>query len=787
MNLIQQQEMIKSFSDKQIANEMQHPSGQVPLYLVTSEANRRADLRQRFKQEETGPPPATTVHEDLLNNILAAQVQPPQGQQAMPPQGQQAMPPQGQQVMPPQGQQQMAMASPQQGGIMAGVPQMPPANTQGFRDGGGVRGFAGRGATNSTDPLWYNEPFSWLYGNTLGAWEKSKARSILDNPNSTDFQRQGANARLGQNTPALRIPRPRISPKTSVDDGPITANIPTPPDWVGPDGGEAKAFRLTGPLPTPVKQTPEEIKQAKAGILLREQEKLRRDAVVKAIQRETDAKAVGLPVRGINTKPIEKFKNVSNKGEAFDTSLFKPVEPTKVDARKEGVYPTWKELENKVADRKKEPFPELDTLKNDVDPMELRAAELARLRGEGTDPYAKLAERVAKRRGILDKDKKRNVGFTLMDIGARMMGGKSQYAMQNIGDAVPPGLEAHDKRKEGYARREDSLLASEMGIVSGKRAYQKDLRDQAAISVADELGKQARQNEQIAQRNRHRLAERTAKQAQYDTDYTDALGKQTLRNEQITQKNRHAVAKYTAMEVQYGAKHADDVAKATAQDAANRFNSLQAITQETKRQEAAIRSNERLRQDMEYRVRNAKGVRTREDQRLDRELARSTKLYLLNIAALERRTDLLLKREDEFEDRKIRREEIVARGVSAPGKVLREMQELIDKGKPEAADQLYRLAGGDKRAKARAKHIDGLWQKVLTEIDSEGPTTTGPNAGQNWSQFEKSFRAKLAMYSTIEQDSIIRQYKNRFAPRSGRGSGGQYPVNDKGVLQFNRP
>ena len=52
-NIIQQQEMLKDLSDNQIAQEMQQPSGQMPLFLISTEAKRRSDLRQRFKAEQT--------------------------------------------------------------------------------------------------------------------------------------------------------------------------------------------------------------------------------------------------------------------------------------------------------------------------------------------------------------------------------------------------------------------------------------------------------------------------------------------------------------------------------------------------------------------------------------------------------------------------------------------------------------------------------------------------------------------------------------------------------------
>lgn len=111
MNLIQQQELLKNLSDDQIAQEMQYPSGQMPLYLISSEAKRRADLRQRFKSEASGPPPQSTVQEDLMAGLTASQL----GLGAQAPQPMTSGP------------------GPQQS-IMQGTPA--PQQPQGFVDGG---------------------------------------------------------------------------------------------------------------------------------------------------------------------------------------------------------------------------------------------------------------------------------------------------------------------------------------------------------------------------------------------------------------------------------------------------------------------------------------------------------------------------------------------------------------------------------------------------------------------------------------------------------------------------
>jgi hypothetical protein len=130
MNILQQQEALKDLSDQQIAQEMQQPSGQMPPFLVTTEAKRRADMRQRF-QNEQAEPSQTTVQDDLAG--LMSQGAAPQ----------QPMGPGPQAGLPPQAPAQ----PPQAGGIMAvAPPQSAPGNVQrGFAEGGIIQGYADRG------------------------------------------------------------------------------------------------------------------------------------------------------------------------------------------------------------------------------------------------------------------------------------------------------------------------------------------------------------------------------------------------------------------------------------------------------------------------------------------------------------------------------------------------------------------------------------------------------------------------------------------------------------------
>ena len=139
-NIIQQQEMLKNLSDQQITEEMQQPSGQMPLYLVSTEAKRRADLRERFKAEQSGTPPATTVQEDLLRSILNAQTPQTGIMQGVPQNRPSQMAPQAQVAPAVSVAPQNTQMRPQQPQMAPqAAPQVLPSNTlkpRGFAEGG---------------------------------------------------------------------------------------------------------------------------------------------------------------------------------------------------------------------------------------------------------------------------------------------------------------------------------------------------------------------------------------------------------------------------------------------------------------------------------------------------------------------------------------------------------------------------------------------------------------------------------------------------------------------------
>ena len=119
MSILTQQKDLEAFSDQMLAQESTQPSGQYPLYLVAAEIQRRADLRERFaNQQKMGQAVQPSVIEQRIAQMMQSGIGGAPGLGA---------PPGGQQ-MPPQ------MA----GGIMQGQGGPPPGPPQGFQTGGRV-------------------------------------------------------------------------------------------------------------------------------------------------------------------------------------------------------------------------------------------------------------------------------------------------------------------------------------------------------------------------------------------------------------------------------------------------------------------------------------------------------------------------------------------------------------------------------------------------------------------------------------------------------------------------
>lgn len=79
MNLIEQQNILKSLTDEALQQEMSSPSGATPPYLIATEIGRRQDMRKRYEGEQARRGKQSTVIEDLMAMNRGMGAAPPGG------------------------------------------------------------------------------------------------------------------------------------------------------------------------------------------------------------------------------------------------------------------------------------------------------------------------------------------------------------------------------------------------------------------------------------------------------------------------------------------------------------------------------------------------------------------------------------------------------------------------------------------------------------------------------------------------------------------------------------
>ena len=589
MNIIQQQELLKDLSDQDIAGEMQQPSGNVPLYLVAGEAKRRADLRERFKAEQSGPPPTSTVQEDLLSNIMASQMPATGIAQGMPQRQMPMAPPPQQMPMAPPPQQMPAIAPtgeapmnqiPQAQGIMAG------------QQGGMAQGFAGGGLVREdrkyvtgrvVNPIdaYYNQGRTTVNprlvtnvnkkGDTLSQQDKFlrqmeekdkqkalSAQSVLENAMLEETERRLENA--------YSVPYSTNPPASMLmsDANRKMMNNPANNDYAL-DSEDYNNDLAADPIDRSVMGPPRPTRM-----------QIRTDRNV--VDNAEDRKQIGIlnnrvagnllnqqyQTPGDNPRSYDPGGEAKQKVANINPALFK--RETAIDVGRRGIVD----------------LPEANKLKT-INPKAERKAAIDALRLGNPDPYNKMTARLAERRAALDEDKSGNVAQTLMDLGGRIMAGKSQYGLTNIGEAVSPALKAAQERKAGQTAREDALMASEMGIISGKQAFDKNLRDQA------------------------------------NTIVNDSKWKNSEANKDIIRQNALNVDNYNRLVTKEGNIQADKITAATFKRDALRYNNRQELALQTASIDQRIRLKREEQGRIDRRAMNNNNEMTREDQKLQRE------------------------------------------------------------------------------------------------------------------------------------------------------------------------
>jgi hypothetical protein len=99
------------------------------------------------------------------------------------------------------------------------------------------------------------------------------------------------------------------------------------------------------------------------------------------------------------------------------------------------------------------------------------------------DEYEKALKELLKKTDMTEEDKREALGFALMKFGAKAMAGKSQYAMQNIGEAVESGVDDYVSRLNAAKKDKTELTKTlaEYGLTKQKiAATRENTAEQAA-------------------------------------------------------------------------------------------------------------------------------------------------------------------------------------------------------------------------------------------------------------------------------------------------------------------
>ena len=423
-NIVQQQEQLKNLSDDQIANEMKQPSGQVPLFLVSTEAKRRADLRERFKQDKAEAP-QTSVQEDLLRSIMAGQMQPPGTGQGITQGMQQPQMQQPQQMMQQPQMQPPQMQAPQmmpQAGAMQGVPPQ----GQGFAVGGAVRGYAQGGGMGR----YVNEFDAPTLAQTMANLVANSRINAAANP-STNVEAAYPSGSY--------VPNPKLLRRFAVGNSLATPSL----------SGEDFA-----PPPPPPELN----------------DYMPPNMVEPNFDAENDVEA-SYPANTYVSDPVQGVPNLTALQRAqMDLTAFTNNPATSASAATSGLgaMPVVAPLN----------LPDALKLSNKVNYTDAKTAKLAEL-AKQVDPYAAVADRLAERDASLESDTDQNKYLALAKAGFAMAGGQSQNALSNISAGGLEGLDAYSRGKTALQARADKNMDARTALI-GVQEQRKTAQDAIA-------------------------------------------------------------------------------------------------------------------------------------------------------------------------------------------------------------------------------------------------------------------------------------------------------------------
>jgi len=165
--------------------------------------------------------------------------------------------------------------------------------------------------------------------------------------------------------------------------------------------------------------------------------------------------------------------------------------------------------------------------------------------------YKPFTEEFAKDKEALAKRKQDNVGMAILQAGLGMMGGKSQYALQNIGEGAQKGLAVYQEAQKADDDARRALRQSEMMLMQAQRAERSGNRKDAVELFKDSEMAKRYASESAAKRDELRDTDEF-RQGQL------AAEKQKIALQAEHNKIQAAAANKTPPEIQYIERYAKD-------------------------------------------------------------------------------------------------------------------------------------------------------------------------------------------------------------------------------------
>ena len=540
MNIIQQQEALKDLSDSQIASEMQRPSGQMPLYLVSTEAKRRADLRNRYKADASGPPPASTVQEDLLRSVMSSQMAPTGIAQGISP------------TPPPASKSALQMsptANPSAAGIMQGAtPQGLPGNAQmqpqGFANGGQVRRFNVGGilADVMNDPGVSQFEKRKLYAlSQRNAATRAGIAGLSTAPDYTGADFGGISPPNSSSVPVRRLP----SIPSMEDGAPLIPNIP--PMLLGGEDGltaqneAANATRRSINASEPADRLGQDGTNYEPSSGGPDYDGPPYVAPTDPDYTLADFGGVPRSFDGNGTLPMTPLQQAEAKQKAFLSGL---------GANGAGGASGAGGAGNAAA------MPSLK-LDSSFKYEQTLADKLAELNKQG-DPYADQAAKLTAREDDIKSDADANKWMALARAGFGAAAGTSQYGLSNIAEGAMAGLDDYNASQKDITAREDKLFDANTAMI-GLQENLKAVRADESYKFAQGMqsAQETNNNIEIAKNNalveqqkikaREKQSIRTLRADAIQSDLTRAA---TAEQTKETLESRERIAKLPPKELQ---------------------------------------------------------------------------------------------------------------------------------------------------------------------------------------------------------------------------------------------